>query len=123
MKKATRRSLAIPIVLAGISLLLSQPASAQSDPPRWGWAQTWYNDEGTMKKHADFPCLDDHEWPYPQWPIDWVYNVDCPRRFWLHENRDHSGHDICVGPGKSNFIPERYSRPALIAVGARKPCP
>lgn len=123
MRNRGGRSLLVSLALAGASIMAAQPAKAEAPPPEWGYAQTWYKYNGTMKRHADFPCLDDRNWGRPQWPIDWVYNVDCPRRFWLHENADRSGHDICVGPGKSALIPERWNLPMRVVVGDRSPCP
>lgn len=124
MRKRGGRSLLVSLALAGAFLTAAQPAEAKALlPPEWGWAQTWYNDSGTMRKHVDYPCLNSHDWGLPQWPVDWVYNVDCPRRFWLHENSDKTGHDICVGPGKAAFIPERYNLPMRVVVGDRSPCP
>ncbi|WP_432101330.1 hypothetical protein [Streptomyces sp. WAC 04229] len=77
-----------------------------------------------MYKHnGSFPCGSSYDWKNPSWPIDKLNNECNTRRVWLHENLDKTGHDICISPGSIRIIPEQYSLPMVVTVGAEALCP
>ncbi|MFJ9917434.1 hypothetical protein [Actinacidiphila glaucinigra] len=72
---------------------------------------------------GSYPC-EAYDWYYPSWAINMVDNSGCDRRVWLHSELDKTGYEIYIGPGSTRIgITGSITQPAILAVGAKSPCP